>query len=402
MREREVATLPRMRRKLIPWIVLVFLLAACSDGGGSSAPVESTQACDDEPFLRTTADGLEFVRTPDSCFQDLAAWPYQTRYVELDGLRQAYVEEGASDGPVVLLLHGQPTWSYLYRTMIPILADAGFRVIAMDHLGLGRSDKPTDIASYSYLGHSDRLLRFLEALELQDINLFAQDWGSVIGLRVAGLHPDRFARIIIGDGRLRVLDEAPYPEVQDPDAREDLPSPFAQMPAQQRSIYRGCLRLFPRNDVEAFTRWMIYAMKALSFHPSEVVEAGTWFDIPEEDEAAYDAPYPSRTYMAGIRVFPSLVNDLPGATAEARLGLEAFERPFLTIWAGNDGGGLGGCEIQDELICGIPGAQGQPHVRLPEASHFLQDDQGPEIANRIVSLIQNDGLMTGNHQAQCD
>jgi haloalkane dehalogenase len=147
---------------------------------------------------------------------------------------------------------------------------------------------------------------------------------------------------------------------------------------------------------------MIYAMKARSFHPSEVVEAGTWFDIPEEDEAAYDAPYPSRTYMAGIRVFPSLVNDLPGATAEARLGLEAFERPFLTIWAGNDGGGLGGCEIQDELICGIPGAQGQPHVRLPEASHFLQDDQGPAIASRIVSLIQNDGSMTGNHQAQCD
>ena len=276
------------------------------------------------------------------------------------------------------------------------------RVIAMDHLGLGRSDKPTDIASYSYLGHSDRLLRFLEALELQDINLFAQDWGSVIGLRVAGLHPDRFARIIIGDGRLRVLDEPPYPEVQDPDVSEDLPSPFAQIPAQQRSIYRGCLRLFPRNDVEAFTRWMIYAMKALSFHPSEVVEAGTWFDIPEEDEAAYDAPYPSRAYMAGIRVFPSLVNDLPGATAEARLGLEAFERPFLTIWAGNDGGGLGGCEIQDELICGIPGAQGQPHVRLPEASHFLQDDQGPSIASRIVSLIQNDGSMTGNHQAQCD
>ena len=101
-----------------------------------SKAASGIQACDDEPFLRTTADGLEFVRTPDSCFEDLAAWPYQTRYVELDGLRQAYVEEGASDGPVVLLLHGQPTWSYLYRTMIPTLADAGFRVIAMDHLGL--------------------------------------------------------------------------------------------------------------------------------------------------------------------------------------------------------------------------------------------------------------------------
>ena len=382
-------------------LALISLTIACSDGGGSSAPPESTQACDADPLIRTTPSGTDFVRTPDACFADIDDWPYETRYVEIDGLRQAYVDEGIMDGPVVLLLHGQPTWSYLYRKMIPPLTEAGFRVIAMDHLGLGRSDKPTDIGSYSYLGHNDRLLQFIEALALQDINLFAQDWGSVIGLRVAGLNPQYFSRIIIGDGRLRVIDEPLYPEVEDPDISEDIPSPFDRIPAQQFSFYRGCQRIFPRPD-SAFPNWMTYAMKANSFHPSEVVEAGTWFDLPEQDEAAYDAPYPSRTYMAGIRVFPSLLNEVAGENTEARAGLEAFERPFLTLWAANDGGGLGGCEIQDELICDIPGAQGQPHARLPAASHFLQDDQGPEIARRMISFIRNDGLSAGNHQAQCD
>ena len=118
--------------------------------------------CDSEPVIRTTGAGVDFVRTPDSCFDSLPNWPYAPEYVEIDGLRQAYVDEGPADGPVVLLLHGQPSWSYLYRKMIPVLVDTGYRVVAMDHLGMGRSDKPIDIASYSYLGHSDRLERFIE------------------------------------------------------------------------------------------------------------------------------------------------------------------------------------------------------------------------------------------------
>ena len=178
----------------------VFCLLAVSCSGDNTQPLP---ACDDEPAILRTAGGVEFVRTPDSCFASLADWPWAPRYVELDGLRQAYIDEGAGDGPVVLLLHGQPSWSYLYRKMIPVLVDAGFRVVAMDHLGLGRSDKPVDIESYSYLGHNDRLLRFIQALGLEDITLFAQDWGSVIGLRVAGLNPDLFARIAIGNGRMR-------------------------------------------------------------------------------------------------------------------------------------------------------------------------------------------------------
>jgi len=134
---------------------------------------------------------------------------------------------------------------------------------------------------------------------------------------------------------------------------------------------------------------MAYAMTAESFTPSEVVEAMTWFDLTPEEEAAYDAPFPSRAYMPGPRVFPSLVNQLGGNTIEAWNGLTSFGKPFLTLWASNDPGQLGSCESQQTLIDNIPGATGQPHDRLPEASHFLQDDQGTEIATRLVDWYGN-------------
>lgn len=349
-----------------------------------AAPDEAVP-CDAEPDVMTTADGVDFVRTPDSCFDDLPDWPYEPQYVEIDGLRQAYIDEGPADGEVVLLLHGQPTWSYLYRDMIPVLTDAGYRVIAMDHLGMGRSDKPTELDAYSYLGHNDRLETFIDELGLSDINMFVQDWGSLIGLRVAGLNPDLFATIAVGDGALPVIPEGvePFPPVENPDEPADIASPFAAIPAQQIPFYDGCELLFGP-DEDYFGEWMVYAMTAESFHASEVVEALTWYDLTPEEEAAYDAPFPSRIYMGGPRTFPSLANQLPGQTAQAWEGLMAFDEPFLTLWAANDPGNLGRCATQQNLIDNVPGAEGQPHDRLAEASHFLQDDQGTEIATRLV------------------
>ncbi len=381
-----------MKRDLSPTVLFIAaaattgVLPACSNDQSANPP----RACDAEPELLTTPDGVEFVRTPDACFADLPDWPYEPHYVELDGLQQAYVDEGPADGPVVLLLHGQPSWSYLYRTMIPVLADAGFRVIAMDHLGMGRSDKPVDISSYSYVGHADRLTRFIEALDLRDINLFVQDWGSLIGLRVAGLNPDRFARIAVGNGTLPNVPAGftPFPPVEEPDVMEDVPSPFAGMPDQQLPFYEDCEPL-QGGEVD-FGGWMTYAMKASSFRPSEVLEALTWFPLSPEEEDAYDAPFPSRLYMAGPRTFPSLVNELPGANAEAWAGLTSFERPFLTIWADNDAGTLGRCETQEQLVTSIPGATGLPHARISEASHFLQDDQGVQIAERLVPFFRDE------------
>lgn len=361
---------------------------------GETNSAESTElggpaSCDAEPTVLTTAGGVDFVRTPDHCFDALPDWPFASQFVEIDGLRQAYVDEGSADGEVVLLLHGQPSWSYLYRHLIPVFVDAGYRVIAMDHLGMGRSDKPTDIEAYSYRGHVERTAEFIDGLGLADINLFVQDWGSLIGLNVAGENPDLFASITVGNGVLPVVPAGfePYPSVENPDEVVDLESPFASFPEQQTPIYDGCEPLDPPSD-GFFGDWMRYAMTGESFTAGAVVEALTWFDLTPEEQAAYDAPFPDRIYMAGPRVFPSLINQLGGETAEGWAGLQAYDKPFLTLWADNDPGTLGACETQQQLIDNVPGAAGQPHDRLSEASHFLQDDQGTEIATRIVDWLR--------------
>ena len=379
----DMRTIPAMRRSLVLLGTLAVACLTACDGG-------SSPSCDSEPEVLTTKDGVAFVRTPESCFAALPGYPYEAKFVDIDGLRQAYVDEGPPDADPVLLLHGQPSWGYLYRKMIPVLVAGGHRVVALDFIGMGRSDKPIDIEHYSYLGHIDRLEKLIGALRLRNITLFCQDWGSLIGLHLAGENPDWFARIVVGDGRLPVVPEGVqiYPTVKSPNEVDDtLIAPFAQIPAQQFPFYdKQCNPLLPL-DQAYFGKWMEYAMKAPSFHPSEVVEAMTWFDVPPEDEAAYDAPFPSRLYMAGVRVFPSLVNELAGANANAWAGLMAYRKPFLTIWSSNDPGLLGSCAVQDELINNVPGAVGQPHTRLAEASHFLQDDQGAEIARRMVEFI---------------
>ena len=156
-------------------------MIGCSDDTETTDSGQGTLECDAEPEVMTTSAGVDFVRTPDSCFDDIDDFPYEPRYVEIDGLRQAYYDEGPADADPVLLLHGQPSWSYLYRKMIPVLVEGGQRVIAMDHLGMGRSDKPTDITDYSYLGHIDRLERFIEELGLRNITAFVQDWEASSG-----------------------------------------------------------------------------------------------------------------------------------------------------------------------------------------------------------------------------
>ena len=373
-------------------IALAIWLVSCEEDPLIPDPVKDIPTVSITDTL-TTAEGVQFVRTPDEHFANLSDWPYPYQYVEINGLRQAYAEAGPADGEVVLLLHGQPSWSYLYRKMIPILADAGYRVIAMDHLGMGRSDKPIDINDYSYLGHSERLEQFIQSLGLREINLFVQDWGSLIGLRVAGLNPDWFATISVGNGDLIVIPEGfePFPPVENPNEVADIGYPFAAFPDQQVPFYEGCeLRSGGGGQQEGFGNWIEYALKDTSFRASEVLESLTWFTLSEEVEAAYDAPFPSREYMAGVRVFPSLINQMSGLNEEAWSGLTSFEKPFLTIWGGNDVGMLGSCETQQKLIAEIPGAEGQPHDRLPEAGHFLQSDQGEEIAQHLLEFYSQE------------
>jgi pimeloyl-ACP methyl ester carboxylesterase len=225
-------------------------------------------------------------------------------------------------------------------------------------------------------------------LDLSDINLFAQDWGAVIGLRIVGLNPDLFKTVTIGNGFFPNLPAGTtiYPPVENPNEIEDIPSIFTRYTPQQVPYYDNCVRL---NEEFDFTEWMFYAMKASSFQASEVLEGWTWFDLSPEVEAAYDAPFPGREYMAGARMFPSLLNEVPGLTQDAWMGLARFQRPFLTIWGANDPLDLGECQLQQALIDNIPGAANQPHHRFPDASHYLQDDQGQEIAHRLIEFYKS-------------
>jgi pimeloyl-ACP methyl ester carboxylesterase len=372
-------------------------MTACSSTPKNAACVEGV-----EVEIMTTADGVEFVCTPDACFENLPDWPYEARYVEIDGLRQAYVDVGTDEsGETILILHGQPSWSYLYRKMIPVLAEEGHRVIAMDHVGMGRSDKPIDPDYYTFQDHVDRLETFIQELDLDDakLTIFVQDWGSLIGLNVIGNNPNWFDRVVVGNGFLPTVgnsalnpneDGLVFPPPDNPAVTRRLfHQGITSIPEQQEPFYDadGNRLESPAGDSEYFGLWIDYARNDERFTASQILEAMTYFDLSEEELAAYDAPFPSRTFMGGPRAFPGLVNQLPGATDKAWEGLGNYENPFLTIWGGNDPGNLGAPEVQQGLIDHVPGSAGWDHVRLPDASHFLQDDQGEEIARRINEFI---------------
>ncbi len=381
---------------LVVLIVLICLsatLVGCQHDNGQVRRAALPDACFADLEVLKTEAGVEFVRTPDACFASLPGWPFEPRYVEIDGLRQAYVEEGPPDGPVVVLLHGQPTWGHLYRKMIPVLAEGGLRVIAMDHLGMGRSDKPTDLSHHSFLAHVDRFKRFLDALELQEVTLFAQDWGSVIGLYVVGTDPERFGRVVIADGALP-NDPAGTVRHVAPDDPKAAANRFYQMiqriPRKQPSFYddNGERRL--SGDPHFFSNWIEFSRNDDRFKPSLIVEAMTYYAQTDDVLAAYDEPFPSRITMAAPRTFPGLARELPGITEEAWVGLKVFDKPFLTLWADNDPGQLGGRDAQAALVDNIPGARGQPHRLIEHASHFIQDDQGEVLARHVVAFVRGD------------
>ncbi|WP_293370077.1 haloalkane dehalogenase [Nevskia sp.] len=292
------------------------------------------------------------IRTPDTRFAALPGYPFAPNYLDIDehGLRMHYLDEGPRDGQIVLLLHGEPSWSYLYRKMIPPLVAAGHRVIAPDLIGFGKSDKYTAIDDYSYQRHVDWLVAFIERLDLRGITLFCQDWGSLLGLRIAAEHEVRFARIVVGNGIL--------------------PTGDTSVPI-------------------AFKLWRAFALHSPWFPIGRIVATGSKTRLTAAEIAAYDAPFPGNAYKAGTRAFPRLVpteSDDPAAPAN-RLAwgkLGQWTKPFLCVFGRNDPI-LG--HADKALIAHIPGAQGQPHQRLP-GGHFIQEDQGPALAAAITDLIR--------------
>ncbi|GAB93082.1 haloalkane dehalogenase [Gordonia rhizosphera] len=289
------------------------------------------------------------LRTPDERFADLPDFPYAPHFIELGDVRMAVVDEGARDGEPVLLLHGEPTWSYLYRKMIPPLVAAGLRVVVPDLIGFGQSDKPASIEDYSYQKHVDWVFDAVRALELDQVTLFGQDWGSLIGLRIAAEHPQRFARVVIGNGFLPTAHGSP-------------------------SL--------------AFLVWRTFARWSPVFPIGRLVDTGSLTKLTKAERAAYDAPFPDRTYKAGARAFPRLVPlraDDPAVPANRAAwdALAAWDKPFLTLFGAKDPI-LGRADAP--LQRHIPGAAGQPHDRL-RGGHFIQEDQGPELARRMIEFI---------------
>jgi haloalkane dehalogenase len=298
---------------------------------------------------------MRVLRTPDSRFENLEGYPFVANYLEVKAsdtppLRMHFLDEGPADGPPIVLLHGEPTWSYLYRTMIPPLTEAGNRVLAPDLIGFGRSDKPSRIEDYTYLRHVEWVTSWFELLNLKDVTLLVQDWGSLIGLRIAAEQGDRIARLVVANGFL-------------PTARQRTPP--------------------------AFHVWRAFARYSPVLPAGRLVAVGTVRRIPAKVRAGYDAPFPDKTYQAGARAFPQLVPTSPGdpaipANRAAWDALGRWEKPFLAVFGAHDPI-LG--KADSPLIKHIPGAAGQPHARI-NASHFIQEDSGPELAQRILSWQQ--------------
>lgn len=294
---------------------------------------------------------MKAIRTPDERFQDLPDYNFKPNYMEVEaGLRLHYLDEGDKDGQVVLLLHGEPSWSYLYRKMIPVLSDAGFRVVAPDLIGFGRSDKPTEKTDYSYQKHLEWVRTFIEQMDLNGITLFCQDWGGLIGLRLATEMDGRFDRIMASNTAL--------------------PIGNIEMP-------------------ESFMQWLEFSKSSPKFDIGKVVDKGTVFDLTEEEIAAYNAPYPSEEYKAGARIFPSLVpissDDPEAANNQAAWGkLVQWQKPFLTVFGDSDPIMRG---AEKFFIQAVPGATDQPHSII-HAGHFSQEDQGVALAEMLVDFIQ--------------
>ncbi len=333
---------------------------------------------------------MEILRTPNERFDNLEGYPFDPNYVTVDDgeggeLRIHYVDEG--QGEIILCMHGQPTWSYLYRKMIPIFVEAGYRVIAPDLVGFGKSDKPTSIDNYTYSNHVDWVNGFVRKLDLTDITLMCQDWGGLIGLRVVQDNPDRFARIVVANTGL-------------PDAK-DIPD---EMAAPMHAMYDSIPALPPiemgaklreNENGAGFMYWIKYCAEYPSIVVSDVVAmSALGGSLADEQKRAYDAPFPSDEYMQGARKFPSCVPIYPDGleipkNRKAWEFFSQFEKPLLTAFSDQDPVTRNGhLRFQKD----VPGAQGQKHATIKGAGHFLQEDAGPELAAVILGFAKDNPL----------
>ncbi len=297
---------------------------------------------------------MHILRTPDAAFANLPDYPFAPHYTDIadaDGtpLRIHHIDEGPRDAAPILLMHGEPSWSFLYRKFVPPLAAAGHRVVAPDLIGFGKSDKPAAIEDYTYERHFAWMSDWLLANDLTDITLFCQDWGGLIGLRLVAAFPARFARLVIGNTGLPI----------------------------------------GTGWSEGFESWRAFSQRIETFPTGFILNGGSVRELTVEETAAYDAPYPDESYKSGARQFPTLVPvkpDMP-SVAENKAAWEVlarFDKPVLTCFSDKDAVTAGGEKL---FIERIPGANGQPHRIIANAGHFLQEDKPEELVALILAFI---------------
>jgi haloalkane dehalogenase len=293
---------------------------------------------------------IEVIRTPESRFENLEDYNFSSNYINVEeNLRLHYLDEGDKDKPIVLLLHGEPSWSYLYRKMIPILSNS-FRVIAPDLIGFGKSDKLVNREDYSYQNHIDWISTFIQKLDLKNITLFCQDWGGLIGLRIITEMNNRFDMVVASN--------------------TTLPTGKIPMP-------------------ESFLQWREYSQHSPEFNIGKVIDMGTIQPLSEKVYEAYNAPFPSEDYKAGARIFPTLVpinQDDPESIKNLKAWekLKSWNKPFLTIFGDEDNIMIGAEKALQKLV---PGAKGQNHTFL-NAGHFIQEEKGQELAELIIEFYK--------------
>ena len=331
---------------------------------------------------------MQFKRTPDERFVGLADYPFLPNYLNVDDteggeLRVHYLDQGPANGAVVLLMHGQPSWSYLYRSMIPQLVEAGFRVIAPDLIGFGRSDKPTQRKDYTYARHVTWMSDWLTQMNLTDITVFFQDWGSLIGLRLVAAFPERFSRVVLANGGLPA---GPVPESLVQPLREA----YRDMPVIKASELDGRFR--DTSGLPGFLYWRKFAAESAELaRPGEVMDMiGHARALSALERAAFDAPFPDESYLAGARQFPTLVPLFPdeAEVTENRAAwkvLEQFDKPFLLAFADDD---PVSASMEAAFREKVPGCQGMTHRTIKGAGHFLQQDQPEQCVQAILDVME--------------
>ena len=303
---------------------------------------------------------LQFLTTPEHCFEQITDFRYAPHFLQVDdneggSLKIHYVDEGPKDANVVLMLHGEPSWAYLYRKMIDPVVAAGYRVIAPDLIGFGKSDKPTQRSDYTFQRHLDWVRQVIVQLDLKDITLVCQDWGGLLGLRLVAEHSDLFARVLAANTMLPTGDHA---------------------------------------ATEAFLKWQTFSQEVEVFPVAGIIKGATVTPLSPEVLAAYDAPFPDESYKAGVRQFPLLVPTTPDDPASqanrlAWQSLQKFTKPFVTAFSDSDTVTAGGDKIMHKLI---PGCQGQAHTTIEQGGHFLQEDQGAKLAEVLLSFMHANPL----------